>query len=243
MRKFGIFALSAVAVLGACSKSDPILPGTRESIFPATALTYANADIANLPENAYIAPDKACPYTQDSSNIIWSGKKKIFSGFPTNNSVKSDQKPICDGGFVFAGLTTGELVKINPKNRQIVWIADIYRPSNMTGGAAVLDIVAPIVIKGSDIYAGGLGDAFCKLNKTTGATRWCVNIGTSTPYIITDAAVFVLGINKTLYAVNNKDGKIYWATQVKGQSAPVYKDKIITVGKQKIDAINGKIIK
>lgn len=243
MRKFGTLSLLTLALLGACDKHDPILPGQRESIFPGSALTVVGKDVPNLPENAYTPADVKCPYSQDAANIIWSGDKKIFSGFPTSNSVKSNQTPVCDGNFVYAGLTTGELVKVNPRTRDIKWIADIYRASNMTGGAGMVDIITPIVVKGSDVYVASLGDAFCRVNKTSGVKKWCVNISAGVPFIVTDSASFILGTNNTLYAINNNDGSVYWATnRVREQRAPEYKDRVITIGREQFDATNGKRI-
>lgn len=243
MRKFGTFVLLSLVVLGACSKKDPILPGTRESIFPGAVLTVEGKQVPNLPDNAPVRTVVDCPYTQDTSNIVWYGKKKLFSGYPTNNSVKSDQKPVCSGKFVYAGLTTGELVKVDSTNRNIAWIADIYRQSNLTGGATVLDILAPIVVDKDVVYVGGLGDAFCKLQASKGAKIWCLEIGVAEPFLIMDALAFVVGTNNTLYAINTNNGDIYWGTKIKTQAEPKYANKIITVGNQKINAVDGKIIK
>lgn len=241
MRKFA-FAVSCLALLASCSKHDPILPGDRTSIFDTHRVNVLNTQIDDLPDNIVASATAPCPYRQDSSNIIWDGERKIFSGFSTPNSVQSNQKPICDGKYVYAGLTTGELVKINPKTRVISWIADIYRPSNLTGGASVVDIVAPIVVRNDAVYVGGLGDAFCKIVANSGTKKWCADIGVGVPFIVTDTASFVVSTDGNLYAIRNSDGAAYWRTSVKKQVAPTYADGIITVGRERFDAKTGKII-
>lgn len=241
MRKIALFACSVFA-LAACAKHDPILPGERTAVFDAAEINVLNTEIPNLPDVAVSASGDDCPYTQDSSNVIWRGDKKIFSGFPTSNSVKNTAHPVCDGKFVYAGLTTGELVKINGTNRQIQWIADIYRASNMTGGASVLDIVAPIVVTKNGVYAGGIGDAFCRINPTNGAKKWCVNIGVAQPFVITDTVAFVVATDGNLYAIRTDDGAVYWRTAVDKQTAPEYADKRVTVGRQTFDAATGREI-
>ena len=232
--------LICLAALSACSKRDPILPGVRKSIFETTSVKTTDAKIASLPDAAFEMPDTECPYRQDSSNVIWDGERKIFSGFPTSNSVKNDAKPICNGNYLYAGLTTGELVKLNPKTRQIVWVADIYRASNMTGGASVLDIVSPIVIRGANVYVGGLGDAFCKINATTGTKKWCVELGTAEPFIIAGDVIFVVGTDNQLYALRDNDGAAYWTAELKKQAAPKYTTGVIAVGREKFDAMTGE---
>ncbi|MBR4475090.1 MAG: PQQ-like beta-propeller repeat protein [Alphaproteobacteria bacterium] len=237
------FLMVGLGLLAACDSHDPILPGTRTSIFDTSTVRTADTAIKSLPDTAYEMAEVNCPYTQDSTNTIWNGERKIFTGFPTTNSVKNDAKPVCSGKFVYAGLTTGELIKINPNSRQIVWIADIYRPSNMTGGASVLDIVAPIVIRGSYVYAGGLGDAFCKINAGTGAKKWCVDIGTAKPFIIAGDVIFVVATDGKLYALRDSDGAAYWSAEIEKQKAPKYENGTITVGHEKFDGVSGKKIK
>ena len=244
MRKNVFFCgLLCIAALTACEKHDPILPGVRTSIFDSTKIKSADTKIASLPATAFEMQMVDCPYVRDSSNTIWHNDRKIFTGFPTTNSVDATSTPVCSGKFIYSGLTTGELLKINTSNRAIVWVADIYRPSNMTGGASVLDIVAPIVLRGGDVYAGGIGDAFCKINATSGAKKWCTEIGTAEPFIIADDVIFVVATNNNLYALRDRDGAAYWSVGIKKQAAPKYENGTITVGKEKFDGITGKKIK
>lgn len=241
-KKIALLAYFSLLVCG-CSEKDPILPGERTAIFENETLDIINQEISGLPENLMPLDTIDCKYTQDASNIVWDGDRKIFSGFPTNNSVKSSQKPVCSGKYVYAGLTTGELVKINPKNKQILWIADIYRASNMTGGASILDIIAPIIIQGNSVYVGGLGDAFCRINASSGNKTWCLPISVAVPFITTENVSFVVSTDNYLYAIRNSDGAVYWRTEIKKQSEPVYKNKTIIVGKQKINAASGNLEK
>lgn len=241
MRKSVLFWVGTLVALGACSKHDPILPGTRSAIFATNAPVVLNQSITNLPATTVAGDaDANCPYTQDASNVIKNGDRKIFSGFPTPNSVHSNMRPVCSGKYVYAGLTTGEVVKVDTKTRNIVWIADVFRPSNMTGGASVVDIVAPIMLHNGTVYASGLGDAFCAINATSGVKKWCTYIGTAHPFVITNAAAFVVGTDNNLYAVRMRDGAIYWRAAVNAQSAPIYGDGTITVGRQKFDAATGQ---
>ncbi|MDE5615339.1 MAG: PQQ-like beta-propeller repeat protein [Alphaproteobacteria bacterium] len=241
MRK--LTAVVAVLILAAgCTKHDPILPGERTAIFEESTTTVVGGVIENLPDVAAGSTNIECPYTQDSSNVIRNGNRKIFTGFPTNNSVKSTQSPVCAGKYVIAGLTTGEVVKVNPANRNVEWIADVFRPSNMTGGASVLDIVAPIVIDGNAVYAGGMGDAFCRINLANGKKKWCTPISVSAPFIITEPAAFVAGTNGILYAVRTSDGAIYWQTPIGKCNKISYENQIITACKAKINAATGETI-
>ena len=230
--------------MAGCADHDPILPGTRIDIFDNPEIKVENIDVPNLSnQERIISGDKNCAYRQDAANNIWHGDKKIFSGIATNSIVKSKQSPICMDGFIYTGLTTGEVIKISTLNKEVVWVADVFRESNMMGGASVVDIVAHVGVVGDYVYAGGLGDAFCKLSKHSGKKYWCLNISVPVDFIMVDNFAFVVGADNNLYAVNMKNGKVYWKTEIKSQVKPKYDGTNITVGKQRINYKTGKIIK
>ena len=230
-------------VFWGCAKHDPVLPGARTYVFDSTDVTVENIDVPQLSEHAKnISGDEKCDFRQEPNNTLWQGDKKIFSGFATDSVVRSNQSPICDAGFVYTGLTTGEVIKINPSNKNVVWVADVFRASNLTGGASVVDIVAHVGIDGDFVYAGGLGDALCKLNKYSGDRVWCLNISVPVDFIKVDDFIFVVGTDNYLYAVNAKNGKIHWKSEIKKQVKPIYENNVITVGRLRINAKDGGVV-
>ncbi len=241
MRKTSVI-LGCLLGLCACDKHDPILPGVRTAIFDSSDMQVQNKDITVIPQAAHITDNSQCQYRQDASNVIWDGERKIFSGFATSNTVAADTRPVCSGKYLYAGLTTGEVIKINPKNRKIMWIADVYRTSNLTGGASVVDIIAPIVPYGNAVYAGGLGDAFCKMSATSGDKKWCLDIGVAVPFAIAGNYAFVVGTDNNLYAISTKDGAVFWRSEIIEQVAPTYENGKITVGTEIFNVQNGKKI-
>lgn len=243
MKKVFAFLLCVFAI-SSCSKHDPILPGVRSDIFDANDVIVQNREVPELSDNiTNISGDANCEYRQDKSNIIWLNDKKIWTGFATNSAVKSNQSPICDGNFIYTGLSTGEVIKINTSSKKPVWVTDVFRANNLTGGASMVDIIAHVGIDGKYVYAGGLGDAFCKLNANTGDKVWCLNISTGIDFIMVDDFVFVVGTDNNLYAINKQKGEVYWRAEIKKQIKPNYNEKIITVGKQQINSKDGSFIK
>lgn len=242
MRKIYL-TVCCIILLSACDKHDPILAGVRTPIFDGGQIQVLNQAITDVPTDVYTYDNSTCKYTQDSKNIVWDGQRKVFSGFATNNTVSGTRTPMCSGKYLYVGLSTGEVVKLNPKSRSVLWIADIYRTSNLTGGASMVDIVAPIVPYGDSIYVGGLGDAFCRINATSGAKRWCVDLSVGVPFILAGNYAFVVSTDGNLNAVSLAKGQIYWRTPMSAQVAPVYSDGVITVGDEKIDVATGKVIK
>lgn len=243
MKKLFAFLLIVLAFVG-CSKHDPILPGVRHDIFDTTDVKIENKDVPELSENAKdIYGNKDCEYKQDSLNNIWHGEDKIYTGFAMDAVVKSNQSPICVGQYIYTGLSTGQVIKLNTINKKVVWFTDVYRENNLTGGASVIDVIAHVGVDKNYVYAGGLGDAFCKLSANNGNKIWCVNISVPVDFIIVDNFAFVVGSDNNLYAVNTDNGSVYWRTEVKKQVAPKYDGKNIIVGSQKIDYKNGELLK
>lgn len=228
-----------------CSKHDPILPGVRHEIFDNGDIAVANKNIPELStveKNIY--GDADCDYRQDATNTIWHGDKKVYTGFAGNTTVKTNQTPICVNNFIFTGLSNGSVIKLNKNNKRIIWQSDVYKENVFTGGSAIVDIIARVGYDNNGyIYAGGLGDAFCKLNANNGNKVWCVDISVPVDFIIVDNFAFVVGGDNNLYAINTKDGTVYWKSEIKKQIKPKYDGKIITVGKQRINYTDGSIIK
>jgi len=240
---FALLSVVSLAMVG-CAEHDPILSGTRIDIFENSDVKIENKDVPQLSgQEKNISGDEKCDYRQDTANNIWRGDKKIFSGFATGNIVKSNQSPICMDGFLYTGLSTGEVIKISTLTKDVIWVADVFRDSNMTGGASVVDIVAHVGVIGDYVYAGGLGDAFCKLSKHSGKKYWCVNISVPVDFIMVDGFAFVVGADSNLYAINLKNGKVYWKTEIKTQIKPIYQNGVLTVGNQRINYKNGKVVK
>lgn len=243
MKKIFAFLLCVLAVAG-CSKHDPVLSGVRKDIFESNEVVAINKDVPALSQSIKnIYGDEKCEYSQDSSNVIFYGDKKIWSGFSTTSVVKTDQKPICTGGAIYTGLSTGEVIKINTATNKLVWMADVFRLNNLTGGASVVDIVARVGLNGQYVYAGGLGDAFCKINAGSGDKIWCLNISVPVDFIMVDDFIFVVGTDNKLYAVNKTNGKVYWKTEIKKQVKPTYDGQFVIVGKEHINYKTGNIEK
>jgi outer membrane protein assembly factor BamB len=235
--------LICVAGMTSCAKHDPILPGVRHDIFESNDVKVLDKEVPELSSSARdIYGDADCKYTQDSLNNIWLGERKIYSGFAMDSVVKSGQSPICSGRYIYTGLSSGEVIKLNTANNKTVWATDVYRLNNLTGGASVVDIVAHVGLVGNYIYAGGLGDAFCKINANTGTIVWCVGISVPVDFIIVDDFAFVVGTDNKLYAVNIDNGTVYWQTGIKKQSVPKYDGQNIIVEKLKINYKNGRVI-
>lgn len=199
-------ALLLCAICAACSKTDPILPGERSPIFKKSDVVVSDKKVVD--PGAPLSPEK-CDYTLDGNNMIWDGKTRVFAGLPTESEIKAPKTPVCRGGFVYAGLSTGELVKVNAGTRNLEWTADIFAERAPTGAEPFLDIIAPPVPNGRFVYAGGLGGAFCKIRDSDGSKVWCLPVGVQSIALSTKNFNFILSTDGDLMAVSS-GGEVYW---------------------------------
>jgi outer membrane protein assembly factor BamB len=198
--------LLLLALAAACSKSDPILPGDRSPVFKKDDIVVLDKKIDD--PGALLSPEK-CDYVLDGNNMIWKGEARIFAGLPTESEIRTPKTAACRGDFVYAGLSTGELVKVNAKTRDLEWTADIFAERAPTGAPPFLDIIAAPVLNGGYVYAGGLGGEFCKARDSDGAKIWCLPVGVQEILRSTKNFNFILTTDGDLLAVS-ADGKVYW---------------------------------
>lgn len=251
MKKTYLILFLLVSFVGACSKPDPILPGLRTPVFGTSEpvlLGNIPTDVVADSFNRIKTPEKQTKYEQNLNNEVFEvsadgAKRKIFAGFPTETKIDSPRIPVLYKNFIYIGLTTGEVIKLNPKTKNIEWIADIYKDMDMLSVGSVLDVVASPVIDEDRLFAGGMGRAFCQINISNGDKKWCADISVATPFLIAGDIAFVVGTDSRLYAINTKNGGIYWITDVKKSVQPrmeIEDEKyFVIVGKQWFDVTSG----
>jgi len=203
----GICAL-LILFIAACSKSDPILEGERSPVFRPAYVEVTDVHDSDL--GTPLIPEP-CNFKIDSNNQIWHGNTRIFAGLPTESEIRSEKSPACRGRFVYAGLSTGELVKIDFKTRDLAWISDIFVENHPTANILFVDVIARPVINGDFIYVGGLGNAFCKIRDRDGSKIWCVPIPVRDIVKSTENYNLILSAEGKEYVVS-ADGRVYLRT-------------------------------
>ena len=208
-----LITCATLCILIACSKTDPTLPGDRIPVFDTGAPTVLDREPDDWGRD--IEPQK-CDFTIDGGNRIWKGRARIFAGLPTESEINAPKRVACNGKFVYAGLSTGELVKVDSATRNLEWTADIFAAHAPTGGSHFLDIIAAPVLNGGFAYAGGLGGAFCKIRDSDGAKIWCLPIGVVEITRSTTKFNVLISTENELIAVST-DGKVYWKRKNHGK--------------------------
>jgi len=193
-------------LIAACSKSDPILEGYRTPVFRATGVEASGVFEGEL--GAPLLPAPCNNIRIDANNQIWRGSTRIFAGIPTDSGIISEKFVACRGSYVYAGLSTGELVKVNYRTRDLAWVADIFMANHPTSNILFVNIIATPVINGEFIFAGGLGNAFCKVRDADGSKVWCVPISVRDIVKSTRNYNVVLADDGTKYVVS-RQGKVY----------------------------------
>jgi outer membrane protein assembly factor BamB len=223
------------------------MPGGIPEKVLAESLALAEAR-ASRPDEGAAASASRRIFEQNLNNEVFEisasgAKRKIFSGFPSAGKIDVPRAPVFYKGFVYAGLTTGELVKINPGTREIVWIADIFKETDMLGGGPILDIAAPVVVDKGRIFAGGLGGSFCEVDPAGGNKKWCADIAVAAPFFVSGDLAFVVSAEGALHALDLRGGAAYWVAKAPLAAPPELKAEdggyFVVVGGERFDAATG----
>ena len=198
-------------LVGACSKSDPILEGNRTPVFRSVYVEASEVYESDLGEPLNPVP---CDFKIDANNQIWRGNHRIFAGIPTESEIKREKYVACRGRYIYAGLSTGELIKVDYVTRDLAWVTDVFVQNHPTSNILFVDIIATPVVNGEFIYAGGLGNAFCKVRDKDGSKVWCAPIAVKDIVKSTANYNVVLADDGVEYVVSN-DGKVYLRREAK----------------------------
>ncbi|MDR2685430.1 MAG: PQQ-like beta-propeller repeat protein [Rickettsiales bacterium] len=214
MKKYLILIL-CIVVMG-CDKKDPILPGVRIPIFdsgikvseskasvkeligksdvPAAGVVRASTLIASL---IHMSEDNII--TRDFDKHI------IFSGFPTATKTGPAIQPVIAGDYLYAGLSTGEILKIHTASGHVVWSIDLSSRTILTGGSPVADVSALRVL-GNFVYASTYGGIIAKISAEDGRVIWAAPFGTKRPIFVLGNLVAVVALDGRVVALDGRTG-------------------------------------
>jgi outer membrane protein assembly factor BamB len=106
-----------------------------------------------------------------------------------------------DGQALFVG-ASGHLTALNASTGSIIWVLSVTSSGDPQLGA-------PAIGTDGTLYVGG--DEFRALEPLSGNTLWIASFPSSySPILGADGVVYVLALNRTLFALNSSDGEVLW---------------------------------
>jgi len=220
MRKYFVLILPALFVaMAGCDKKDPILPGVRVPVFhnnlemkesKATAAELMGKEKGNRTKG-----EAEQLYEMSENNILTrkSDGRVILRGFPTATKAGPAAEPIVSGNFIYAGLSTGEVLKIRRANGEIIWTVDLGGRSLLTGGSLLSDI-SVMKLDGNFLYVSGVGGTFGKLRSTTGEAVWVSGVGTMNEIFISGNLIAFVDLDGRLVMLDARDGSLVEAREL-----------------------------
>lgn len=200
-----------VLLLYACDKKDPILPGVRSPVFDGGAqVVLSNKSVKDLVGDFKDQPAiKSELYEMSDENILTrkSDGKVIFKGFPTATKTGAPARPIASNGFVYAGLSTGEVLKVSASDSTIKWMIDLGGRSLITGGSPVSDI-SVLMLNGGNLYASSLAGVFAKISADNGKVIWSRPFQATGEIFVSGSLVAFVDLSGDLIALDAKDGAL-----------------------------------
>ena len=153
----------------------------------------------------------------NSGESIWT-----HSGNLETVSIIGGVSPAIKDGSVFVTYSSGEIFALNESNGSVQWYENLTL-SNVLNEGMISDIQSPPVIVEDNLLVSSASGVFVSLKILDGKRNWELNFSTLNPISVSGDYIFMIDIENKLYCINENDGKIFWAVQLK----KTYKKEIV----------------
>ncbi len=136
-----------------------------------------------------------------------------------------------DGNIVLVPYSSGELFALRIENGSVVWQDQVANVSKSQGVATLSDITGRPIIDRGKVYVMGHADSLAAIDLRSGRRLWDRDIGgVQSPWIGGDY-LFALTSDNEAIAIDTKNGRIMWVTQLQSWENPEKKkDRIVWSG-------------
>ena len=149
-----------------------------------------------------------CLAAEDGA-VLWS-----HQGISETATLLGGTSPAVDGNVVVVPYSSGELFALRVDNGTVLWQEQLATMRRTEGAATLTDIRARPIIDRGRVYAIGHADLLVAMDLRTGRRLWEREIGgIQSPWIGGDY-LFLVTNNNEVVAMNAKNGKIVWVTQL-----------------------------
>lgn len=148
-------------------------------------------------------------FRQADGGEIWQS-----DGVPQIASLLSGTSPAVANGVVIAPFSSGEVMALDVRTGQLKWldlVSDSYRRFALSG---LGDVSAAPVVEGDVVYVSGVAGHTAAVRIADGSRLWEQNLGTLYTPALSGNALFLIDLQQRLVALDRKNGKPLWFTQL-----------------------------
>ena len=148
-------------------------------------------------------------------------------------SLRGTSAPVNFANAVLCGFDDGKVSAYDVTNGTLLWETMLTPPSGKTEIEKVMDIDAPIVVLGNELYAGSYQGVLAAMAVESGDIIWVTEASIYAGIAADENAVFVSETDGTIMALSRHTGREIWKKEnllYRSPTAPVIMDDSIVIG-------------
>lgn len=142
--------------------------------------------------------------------------------------IMGSASPAVGGGTVIAAYSSGELFALRIENGRVAWTDTLSRTGRLTALATLNDIDGDPIVDRGTVYAASHAGRMVAIDYTSGNRIWEQDVASiATPWIAGEY-IFMVSVDNELLALQRRDGRIRWSTQLQRFTDPEDREGVVT---------------
>lgn len=147
--------------------------------------------------------------SQEDGSVAWT-----FAGIEETAGVLSAANPAISGNNVIVPFSSGEIMAINIKSGEPVWVDGVARGFRTLALSGLADVSASPVVSGKTAYATGVAGITVAVDVRSGQRQWSQQLGSVHTPVVSGNALFMVDLDDRMVALDKSNGETLWATQL-----------------------------
>lgn len=148
-------------------------------------------------------------FSQQDGTVAWT-----YAGIEETAGLLSAANPAISGKLAIVPFSSGEVMAIDIKTGEPVWIDGVSRGFRTLALSGLSDVSASPVVSGKTVYATGVAGRTVAVDVRSGQRRWEQNLGSVHTPVVSGNALFMVDLDDRMVALDIKSGETLWATQL-----------------------------
>ncbi|MDX5593753.1 PQQ-binding-like beta-propeller repeat protein [Pseudovibrio sp. SPO723] len=147
--------------------------------------------------------------SQEDGSQSWS-----FTGISENAGLLASSSAAVSGNTVVVPFSSGEVMALDVKSGEPKWIDAVARSFRTRALSGLSDVSASPVIHDGRVFATSISGRTIAVSLRDGERFWEADIGSVHTPVASGSALFMIGLDDNLYALDNKSGRVLWAADL-----------------------------
>ncbi len=148
-------------------------------------------------------------------------------------SLRGTSSPLLIGDLAIGGFDDGHVVAVERRSGAVAWTAAVGQPRGTSELQRLIDVDAPLVLSGEDLFAVAYQGRVARLDRNSGRIDWTHDLSSSRGLALDDASLYVAAADGTLLKLSRATGAVQWQQRVLARrqlSTPVIYHGEVVVG-------------